>query len=237
LAENEREDSRQRVNAIEATVKQMEQAYVEGERKRQELQHVMDSMFSRTAYANLHRNHEKKKILLARSEAQLRFKLMTSDLAVNNEVGGSADPKHVKGDKLKKVITAFVPNVKASAATARDALSAAPAALSSFKYFMGLGEGRDLPRYLRCGSPVCYKPLQLQETNALVQQIWSQIDSASVASSGAGIHEFLNTFFGKMANGIDVVSLAYSLIFAAHKYSQDSVLIDYFWKTWCGEFR
>jgi hypothetical protein len=225
------------VNAIEATVKQMEQAYVDGERKRQELQHVMDSMFSRTAYTNLHRNHEKKKILLARLEAQLRFKVMMSNFDVTNKVTSLAGPKQLKVDKLKHVVAAFVPKVKPSAAIGNDLSSTAQEAFSNLNFFCGLGEGRDLPRYLRSGSPVCFQPLQLHETHALVQQFWSQVESASVVSSGTGIHEFLNMFFGKMASGIDIVSLAYSLIAAAHKYSQDDVLIEYFWKTWCGEFR
>jgi hypothetical protein len=237
LAENEREDSRQRVNAIQATVQQMEQAYVDGERKRQELQHVMDSMFSRAAYTNLFRSHEKKKILLTRLEAQLRFKLMVPESAVTNDIRSLAANPCVKVDKLKKVVASLTPAVKQHVAAGRELSSSAQDAFTSAKFLCGLGDSRDLPRYLRCNSSVLYQPLQLQETHSLVKQFWSQLESASAASSGGGIHEFLNMFFAKMANGVDVISLAYSLIAAAHKYSQDDVLIEYFWRTWCGEFR
>ena len=225
------------MNAIQATVQQMEQAYVDGERKLQELQHVMDSMFSRIAYTNLYRNHEKKKILLSRLEAQLRFKLMMPESAVTNDIRSLAGPPQIQVDKLKKVVAALAPTVKQNAAAGSNFSSAAQEAFSSTKFFCGLGDGRDLPRYLRSGSPVLYQPLQIQETHSLIKQFWSQVDGVSVASSGGGIHEFLNMFFGKMANGIDVISLAYSLIAAAHKYSKDDVFIEYFWKTWCGEFR
>ncbi len=228
LAENEREDSRQRLNAIQVTVNQMEQAYVDGERKRQELQHVMDSMFSRSAYTSLYRNHEKKKIALALLEAQLRLKLMApdSDLKKNDFL---AD---MKTDKMKKVVSVFAVGKRNAAA------EKAPAeVLADTKFFTGLGEGRDLPRYLRSSVPVKHQSLQLQETQKLIKQFWSHVISESVASSGAGIHDFLNSFFAKMTNGTDSVSLAYSLIAASQKYTKDDVLIEIFWKTWNGTFR
>jgi hypothetical protein len=231
LAENEREDSRQRVNAIQVTVNQMEQAYVDGERKRQELQHVMDSMFSRSAYTSLYRNHEKKKITFAHLEAQLRFKLMApdSDLKKSDSHAGLPD---VKTDKMKKVISAFAVG-KRNVVVEKTPVEV----LADIKVFNGLGEGRDLPRYLRSSDPVHHQSLQLQETQKLIKNFWSQVMSASVASSGAGIHDFLNLFFAKMTNGTDSVSLAYSLIAACQKYTKDDVLIEIFWKTWNGTFR
>jgi len=231
LAENEREDSRQRVKAIEVTVQQMEQAYVDGERKRQELQHAMDSMFSRSAYISLYRNHEKKKIFLARLESQLRFKVMMSDSSPQNS-GSLASIKQV--DKvMKKVVSALSPG-KRNAVIAHKISEDVPA---GNKVFNSLGEGRDLPRYLRSGSPVHRRFLKLAETRTLIHQFWTQVESVSAASSGAGIHDFLNLFFGKMAGDTDNVSLAYSLIAAAQQYSEDDVLIKLFWNTWNGEFR
>ena len=231
MAENEREDSRQRVKAIEVTVQQMEQAYVDGERKRQELQHAMDSMFSRSAYISLYRNHEKKKIFLARLESQLRFKVMMSDSSPQNS-GSLASIKQV--DKvMKKVVSALSPG-KRNAVIAHKISEDVPA---GNKVFNSLGEGRDLPRYLRSGSPVHRRFLKLAETRTLIHQFWTQVESVSAASSGAGIHDFLNLFFGKMAGDTDNVSLAYSLIAAAQQYSEDDVLIKLFWNTWNGEFR
>ena len=223
--ENEREESRQRVKSIETTVKLTEQSFVDGERKRQELQHVMDSMFSRSAYTQLHRNHEKKKILLSRSEAQLRFKLMIpyENMADSQEGGSLVIPSDAKIDKFKKVVAAF--------ASQRTEVQ------QRIKFFNGLGEGRDLPRYLRSCLPVRHQVLQLQDTLGLVKQFWLQVESTSATSSfssGSGIHEHLNSFFGKKA---DSVSLAYSLISASQQYSEAHVLIELFWKTWCGEFR
>jgi hypothetical protein len=232
LAENEREDNRQRVNAIQLTVKQMEESYVDGERKRRELQHVMDSMFSRSAYTTLYRNNEKKKILLARMEAQLRVKLMAPDLAPLQL--DTAGPPAVKNDKIKKIVAAF-------AGGKRYAVSANPQeeVPAGTKVFNGLGEGRDLPRYLRSSAPVQHQALHLQETQSLIQQFWSQVASASVASSKASIHDCLNSFFGKRNSGAstDSVSLAYSLISAAQKYSEDDVFIELFWKIWSGTWR
>jgi hypothetical protein len=232
LAENEREDNRQRVNAIQLTVKQMEESYVDGERKRQELQHLMDSMFSRSAYTTLYRNNEKKKILLARVEAQLRVKLMAPDMAPSQL--DTAGPPAAKSDKMKKIVAVI-------AAGKRNAVSTNPQeeVLAGAKVFNGLGEGRDLPRYLRSSAPVQHQSLQLQETQSLIKQFWSQVASASVASFGASIHDCLNSFFGKRNSGAsaDSVSLAYSLISAAQKYSEDDVFIELFWKTWNGTWR
>ena len=227
MMENEREESRQRVKSIETTVKLTEQAFVDGERKRQELQHVMDSMFSRSAYTHLYRNHEKKKILLSRSEAQLRFKLMISDnnMAESQE-GGLVVPSDAKIDKFKKVVAALA-SQRTNAAEVQERI----------KFFNGLGEGRDLPRYLRSCLPVRHQVLQLQDTLGLVRQFWLQVESTSATSSfssGSSIHEHLNSFFGKKA---DSVSLAYSLIAASQQYSEAHVLIELFWKTWSGEFR
>lgn len=234
MAENEREDSRQRVKAIEVTVQQMEQAYVDGERKRQELQHAMDSMFSRSAYISLYRNHEKKKIFLARLESQLRFKVMMSDSSPQNS-GSLASIKQV--DKvMKKVVSALSPG-KRNAVIAQKISDVTEDVPAGNKVFNSLGEGRDLPRYLRSGSPVHRRFLKLAETRTLIHQFWTQVESASAASSGAGIHDFLNLFFGKMAGDTDNVSLAYSLIAAAQQYSEDDVLIKLFWNTWNGEFR
>jgi len=225
MMENEREESRQRVKSIETTVKLTEQSFVDGERKRQELQHVMDSMFSRSAYTQLHRNHEKKKILLSRSEAQLRFKLMIPDnnMAESQEAGSLEVPSDAKIDKFKKVVAAL--------ASQRTEVQ------QSIKFFNGLGEGRDLPRYLRSCLPVRHQVLQPQDTLELVKQFWLQVESTSATSSfssGSGIHEHLNSFFGKKA---DSLSLAYSLISASQRYSEAHVLIELFWKTWSGEFR
>jgi hypothetical protein len=233
LAENEREDSRQRVKAIEVTVQQMEQAYVDGERKRQELQHAMDSMFSRSAYISLYRNHEKKKILLARLESQLRFKVMMSDASPQNSGCLSGPPIKQVDKVMKKVVSALSPG-KRNAVIAHKISEDVPA---GNKVFNSLGEGRDLPRYLRSSSPVHHRFLKLTETRTLIHQFWTQVGSASDASSGAGIHDFLNLFFGKMAGDTDNVSLAYSLIAAAQQYSEDDVLIKLFWNTWNGEFR
>jgi hypothetical protein len=233
LAENEREDNRQRVNAIQLTVKQMEESYVDGERKRRELQHVMDSMFSRSAYTALYRNNEKKKILLARAEAQLRVKLMAPDWAPL-QLDNAGPLPAAKSDKMKKIVAAI-------AGGKRNAVSANPQeeVPAGTKVFNGLGEGRDLPRYLRSSAPVQHQSLHLQETQSLIKQFWSQVASASVASSGASIHDFLNSFFGKRNSGAstDSVSLAYSLILAAQKYSEDDVFIELFWKIWSGTWR
>ena len=237
MIENEREESRQRVKSVEVTVKQMEQAFVDGERKRQELQHVMDSMFSRSAYTQLYRNHEKKKILLARSEAQLRFKVMTqgSNLAESKVDGSLLVSLDAKSDKIKKVAAAFsLPgkrNVDASSQPANTV------EVLDGSFFNGLGEGRDLPRYLRSSLPVRHQILQLQGTRVLVKQFWSQVESTSSASSvssGSGIHEHLNAFFVKKN---DSLSVAYSLIKASQQFAGADVLIELFWKTWCGEFR
>jgi hypothetical protein len=208
----------------------MEQAYVDGERKRQELQHVMDSMFSRSAYTSLYRNHEKKKITLAILEAQLRFKLMTADSDVK-KYDSLAGPPHVKVDKLKKAVAAF------GKRNTVDEKAPLEEVLVGVNFFNGLGEGRDLPRYLRSSVSVHRQSLQLQETQTLIKQFWLLVVSSSVATSGAGIHELLNIFFGKMTNDSDVVSLAYSLIVASQKYSEDDVFIEIFWKTWNGTWR
>jgi hypothetical protein len=212
----------------------MEQAYVDGERKRQELQHVMDSMFSRSAYTSLYRNHEKKKITLAILEAQLRFKLMTADSDVKKCDSLAGPPKispHVKIDKLKKAVAAF------GKRNTVDEKAPLEEVIVDVNFFNGLGEGRDLPRYLRSSVSVHRQSLQLQETQTLIKQFWLLVMSSSVATSGAGIHELLNIFFGKMTNGIDSVSLAYSLIVASQKYSDDHVFIEIFWKTWNGTWR
>ena len=238
MMENEREESRQRVKSIETTVKVIEQSFVDGERKRQELQHVMDSMFSRSTYTQLYRNHEKKKILLSRSEAQLRFKLMTPDknMTESQEGGSLVVPSDAKIDKIKKVVAAIVHPGKQNLAFASQRTNAAEVQ-ERIKFFNGLGEGRDLPRYLRSSLPVRHQVLQLQETLGLVKQFWLQVESTSATSSfssGSGIHEHLNSFFGKKA---DSVSLAYSLIAASQQHAEAHVLIELFWKTWSGEFR
>ncbi len=225
------------MKTIEVTVQQMEQAYIDGERKRQELQHVMDSMFSRSSYISLYRNHEKKKILLARLESQLRFKLMISDSLPQNS-GDLAGPALKQVDKVMKKVASVLSSGKRSAVIAIKTSNVPEEdVLAGSKVFRSLGEGRELPRYLRSNSPVHHRFLKLAETRTLIQQFWTQVGTASSASSGAGIHEFLNLFFGKMASDTDVVSLAYSLIAAAQQHSQDDVLIKLFWNIWNGEFR
>jgi hypothetical protein len=233
MAENEREDSRQRMNAIELAMKQMEQAYVDGERKRQELQHAMDSMFSRSAYTCLYRNHEKKKVLLSRLEAEVRFKVMTQVPESAKESANPAALSDDKGDKFKKAASAS----KRNPATGSKQSKAPEDTLEGAKHFNSLGEGRDVPRYLRSIAPVQHQVLSLQETRKLVQDFWHQVESSYASSAGAGIHEYLNLFFGKRADFPDVVSLACSLIAAARTYSQNDVWIEIFWKTWSGEYR